>query len=312
MTASRPACWTAVVAAGVLALAASAARSVDIEPVAVAPGVYAVIGELGGRTYENEGLNANVGFIVTPDGVVVVDSGASYRSAKQLHAAIRRVTGQPVKWVINTGGQDHRWLGNGYFREQGAEIIAHVKAKADMAARGADQLAALAPVLKEKLDGTAAVLPTRTFDEGLALKPGGREVQVIHFAGGHTPGDSVVWLPGERVLFSGDLVYVDRLLGVIPVSSVKDWIASFEAMGKLAPKVIVPGHGAVTDLAQARRETYDYLVLLRTHMKRAVADFVDLQRAIDTLDQSRFAYLANYAELKGGNASRAYLEAESE
>lgn len=271
-----------------------------------------MIGELGGRTYENEGLNANVGFIVTEEGVVVVDSGATWQSARQLHAAIRRVTGKPVKWVINTGGQDHRWLGNGYFRDQGAEIIAHVKAKADMQARGADQLAALAPVLKEKLEGTWAVLPTRTFDDHLALRPGGREIRVIHFQGGHTPGDSVVWLPREGVLFSGDLVYVDRLLGVIPVSSVKRWIASFEAMEKLDPRVIVPGHGAVTDLAKARRDTYDYLVLLRAHVKKAVADFVDLQRAIDSLDQSAFARLANYDELKGGNASRAYLEAESE
>ncbi len=306
MTAARRAAALAV------ALAASSASALEINPVQVAPGVYAVIGELGGRTYANEGLNANVGFIVTDEGVVVVDSGATWQSARALHAAIRRITDQPVKWVINTGGQDHRWLGNGYFREQGAEIIAHVKAKADMAARGADQLAALAPVLKEKLDGTRAVLPTRTFDDRLALTPGGREIRVIHFGAAHTPGDSVVWLPRERVLFTGDVVYVDRLLGVIPVSSVKSWLTAFDAMAKLEPKTIVPGHGAVCDLAKARRDTYDYLVLLRTHMKKAVADFVDLQRAIDSLDQSAFARLANYDDLKGGNASRAYLEAEAE
>ncbi|HSO07821.1 MAG TPA: MBL fold metallo-hydrolase [Pelomicrobium sp.] len=294
------------------ALLALPAWALDISPVQVAPGVYAVIGELGGRTYENEGLNANVGFIVTDEGVVVVDSGASYQSARKLHEAIRRTTDRPVKWVINTGGQDHRWLGNGYFREQGAEIIAHAKAKADMEARGADQLAALAPVLKEKLDGTRAVLPTRTFTDRLVLAPGGREIQVIHFGAGHTPGDSVVWLPKERVLFTGDLVYVERLLGVIPVSSVKSWLAAFDAMAKLEPRTVVPGHGAVCDLGKARRDTYDYLVLLRTHMKKAVADFVDLQRAIDSLDQSAFARLANYDDLKGGNASRAYLEAEAE
>lgn len=296
----------------VLVMLAPAAWALEINPVQVAPGVYAVIGDLGGRTYENESLNANVGFIVSDDGVVVVDPGATYQSARKLHAAIRRVTDRPVKWVINTGGQDHRWLGNGYFREQGAEIIAHAKAKADMTARGADQLAALAPILKEKLEGTRPVLPTRTFPDRLSLKAGGREIQVIHLGSAHTPGDSVVWLPRERVLFSGDVVYVDRLLGVIPVSSVKRWIATFDAMAKLEPKTIVPGHGAVCDLAKARRDTYDYLVLLRTHMKKAAADFVDLQRAIGTLDQSAFARLQNYDELKGGNASRAYLEAETE
>jgi len=55
----------------------------------------------------------------------LIDSGATYRSARQVHEAVRKVTPQPVKWVINTGGQDHRWLGNAYFKEQGAEIIAH-------------------------------------------------------------------------------------------------------------------------------------------------------------------------------------------
>lgn len=299
----------ALLLAAVLALPAAA-----FEPVAqpVAPGVYAVIGEMGGRTYDNQGLNANFGFIVTDEGVVAVDSGASYQSARRLHAAIKKITDQPVRYVINTGSQDHRWLGNGYFKSIGAQIIAQRKARADMEARGADQLAVLQPVLKERLEGTEPVFPDRVFDDRLTLKLGGREIQLIHFHGGHTPGDSVVWLPREKLLFAGDLVYVDRLLGVIPISSVKNWTASFKAMEKLAPKTVVPGHGSVCDLTKARRETYDYLVLLRTHVKKAVADFVDLQRAIDTLDQSRFSYLANYEELKGSNASRAYLEAESE
>ncbi len=116
------------------------------------------------------------------------------------------------------------------------------------------------------------------------------------------------------MLFSGDLVYVDRLLGVIPVSNTKDWLASFEAMEKLAPKKIVPGHGQVwvCDLAKAKRETKDYLVLLRGHMKTAIDKGLDLQTAINTLDQSRFKHLLNYEALKGGNASRTYLEMEME
>ncbi|MDP1682510.1 MAG: MBL fold metallo-hydrolase [Burkholderiales bacterium] len=288
------------------------AAAVDLHFTEIAPGVHAFVGEMSGRTYENEGMNANVGFVVTKEGVVVIDSGSSYQVAKKMHEAIRRVTKQPVKYVINTGGQDHRWLGNGYFKEQGATIIAHKKAIDDMTARGVEHLAGLKRDLKERIDGTVVTLPDQSFDQEKTLKLGGTELRIIHYFGGHTPGDSVVWLPQSRVLFSGDLVYVDRMLGVIPVSNTKDWLASFEGLEKLAPKKIVPGHGKVCDLAKAKRDTKDYLALLRSHMKTALDKGLDLQRALDTLDQSRFKSLLNYESLKGGNASRTYLEMETE
>lgn len=291
---------------------AAATHAVSLTPVKVAPNIYAFIGEMGARTYENEGMNANAGFVVTREGVVVIDSGSSQRVAQQIHQAIRKVTQQPVKYVINTGGQDHRWLGNGYFKAQGAEIIVQRKAADDMAARGAEQLAGLAVDLKDRLAGTVAVSPSRLFDQEQVLRLGGTEIRILHFQGGHTPGDSVVWLPQSKVLFSGDLVYVDRLLGVVPVSNTKQWLASFEALEKLKPQRIVPGHGGVCDLAKAQRETKDYLVLLRTHMKAALDKGQDLQTAINTLDQSRFKNLLNYDGLKGVNASRTYLEMETE
>lgn len=294
-----------------LALFSHTAAALDMQFRAVAPGVYAYIGETGMRTYENEGMNANSGFIVTDAGVVVVDSGATWKVAEQIHAAIRRVTKQPVKYVVNTGSQDHRWLGNGYFKAQGAEIIAAQAAIDDMSARGALQLQGLAGELKDKVAGTEVVLPTRTFDTQEVLRLGGREIHLLYFHGGHTPGDSVVWLPKEHLLFSGDLVFVDRLLGVLPFSNATDWLASFGEMEKLNPRTIVPGHGAVCDLKKAQRESRDYLRHLVDHMKHAVDNMVGLQEAIDSLDQSPWAKLANYDLLKGGNASRVYLEMES-
>jgi glyoxylase-like metal-dependent hydrolase (beta-lactamase superfamily II) len=293
-----------------LLLCSPLATALDLTFKQVAPGIYASIGELGLRTYENEGMNGNVGFIVTEAGVVV-DNGSSYQVAQKIHAAIRQVTQQPVKYVINTGGQDHRWLGNGYFKAQGAEIIANTKAVTDMAARGDMQLSGLKGELKEKFAGTDMTLPTRTFDQELTLNLGGRDIRILHFKPAHTPGDSVVWLPKEGVLFSGDIVFVDRLLGVLPFSNTSGWLTSFEEIAKLQPKLIVPGHGEVCDLAKAKRETADYLRLLFDHMVKAVNQGKDLQVAIDSLDQSAFAKLPNYDLLKGGNANRVYLEAES-
>jgi len=296
----------------ILALLAAPAYAVQFSPVQVAPGIYAFIGETGMRTYENEGMNANAGFIVTKAGVVVVDSGSSYLVAKAMHHAIQKITQQPVKYVINTGGQDHRWLGNGYFKGMGAQIIASRKARTDIEERGAAELASLKPELREKLAGTQIVYPDRVFEREEKLNLGGEKIEILYFHGGHTPGDAVVWIPKSHTLFSGDLIFTDRLLGILPFSNSKDWLASVMEIEKLKPKVIIPGHGKVSDLTQARHDTKDYLLLLRNHMRKAYAAGSDLQTAIDTLDQSAFQHLQNYELLKGGNASRVYLEMETE
>jgi len=296
----------------IVCLAMGEAFALTLTPVKVAPDVYAFIGDTGMRTAANEGMNANAGFIVTGDGVVVIDSGPTWKVAKEIHRAVRTVTRQPVKIVVNTGGQDHRWLGNGYFKSIGTEIIAARPLLADMQARGEVQLEGLRKTLGNKAAGTQPVYPDRLFDQSETLRLGGKEIQLLYFRGGHTPGDSVVWLPKQSVLFAGDLIYVDRLLGVLPVSSATGWLASFEMMEKLKPMTIIPGHGQVSDLAKARRETGDYLRLLISHMRQAVDKGVALQEAIDSLDQSAFSHLINFDLLKGGNASRIYLEVEGQ
>lgn len=293
-------------------LAMGDAFALTLTPVKVAPDVYAFIGDAGMRTADNEGMNANTGFIVTSAGVVVIDSGPTWKVAKEIHRAIKTVTKQPVKIVVNTGGQDHRWLGNGYFKSIGAEIIAARPLLADMQARGEMQLEGLRQTLGKKVAGTQPVYPDRLFVQSETLRLGGQEIYLLYFRGGHTPGDSVVWLPKQNVLFAGDLVYVDRLLGVLPVSSATGWLASFDMMEKLKPKTIIPGHGQVCDLARARRETGDYLRLLISHMQQAMDKGIALQEAIDSLDQSAFSNLINFDLLKGGNASRVYLEVEGQ
>lgn len=155
--------------------------AVQFSPVQVSKNIYAFIGDTGMRSYENEGMNANAGFVVIKAGVVVVDSGSTYLVAKAMHEAIKKITQQPVKYVINTGGQDHRWLGNGYFKEIGAKIIASRKALTDMQERGAMELATLKPELREKLAGTQIVYPERLFDQTDSLKLGDEEIQILFF-----------------------------------------------------------------------------------------------------------------------------------
>lgn len=116
--------------AGTLALLTTALGHADGEatyqPTAesVTDSVYAIIGPTDARTYENHGMNANYGVIVTDEGVILIDSGPGAFSGPYIERAVAEVSDQPIRWVINIGVQDHRWLGNDYFQQQGAEVIA--------------------------------------------------------------------------------------------------------------------------------------------------------------------------------------------
>ena len=289
------------------------ANAVEVNFKPVAPNIYAFVGDTEGRTYENEALNANIGLVVTPNGAVLIDSGASFQGAKQIADAVKKVTPQAIKWVINTGGQDHRWLGNGYFKANGAEIMAHANAEADMKARGIEQLQANAPMLKDKMKGTEVVLPTRWLkDADTQLELGGVSITVVHRNGGHTPGDSMVWLPQSGVVFTGDVVYVDRILGLHPVSLTKTWLQSFAALEALQPKIVVPGHGNVTTLAQAQKDTGNLLKALRAHMGKAVEAGTDISAAFKAFDAAPFIHLKHVDTWLPQLASRTYLEMERE
>jgi glyoxylase-like metal-dependent hydrolase (beta-lactamase superfamily II) len=288
------------------------AGAVDVVFQPVADGVYAFIGDIEGRTYDNEGLNANIGLVVTPTGAVLIDSGSSYQVAAKIHEAVKKVTTQPLKLVINSGDQDHRWLGNGYFTGLGIETLAHADAQADMQARAGEQMEGL-KVLKERLDGTRPTLPSRFVKaQDTTIDMGGTVIELMHRQGGHTPGDTLVWLPQKNVLFSGDVVYVDRVLGLHPVSRTKTWLDSFAMIDQLKPQTIVPGHGNVTNLATAQAQTRDLLLTLRTHMKQAVNDGVDISAAVKSFNGKPFAHLKHAEVWLPQLANQTYLEMERE
>ncbi len=297
----------------VCALLAGPAVARDIVFLPVAEGVFAYIGDTGGRTYENDAINANLGLVITETGAVLIDSGASYHGAQKVAAAARKVTEQPIRWVINSGNQDQRWLGNGYFKEKGAEILAHVSGRAYMQDNGGQMLGRLRPILKDKLRGTVPTMPTRWL-EGPEnnLSFGTTAIRVLHRGGGHTPGDIILWLPSQQVAFAGDVVYVERMLGMNPASRTKPWLDSFAVLEELEPRIIIPGHGGPTTLAQAQKDTRDLLMALRQHMGKAVENMQDMDSAIKSFNPQPFQYLLHADVWLPQLANRTYLDIEKE
>ena len=280
----------------------------------VAENVYALIGPITGRTLENQALNANMGFVVTPAGVALIDSGASAQGAALIAARIAEVTDQPVRWVINTGSQDHRWLGNGYFAARGAEIIALARTAATQTTHAEAQLARLEGLLGEALDGTEPYpAPTPLHGDHHVLTLGGETFALHFYADAHWPGDIVVWLPRTQTLFTGDHVYVDRMLGVLPESNAGTWKQAYDRAMALGPERIVPGHGRVCDRDQADRDTGRYLEYLTQGVAEALADWQSLGETVEALDDaSAFMHLEHYASWHRTNINRTYLRMEAE
>lgn len=278
----------------------------------VTDNVYAIVGELGNRTPENLGNNATFGVVVTSEGVVVIDSGGTYKGAEEIHRLIKSITDVPISIVINTGGQDHRWLGNGYFKEQGAKLVASNKSVEDQKSRTQDQFIMLGNLVgDEGLKGTDAVYAEQTFDDKLVLELGGVKFEIFHTGQAHTPGDSFVWLPQKDVMFTGDIVYTERMLRVGSHSNAKSWINVYESMADYKPGHIVPGHGQATDLATANADTYDYLLFLRESVSAFIENGGDITD-ISSIDQSKFNRLFNHETLAGRNAQQVFTEIEWE
>lgn len=288
------------------------AADLILKPVKVAPNVYAVIGDFGSQTYENDALNSNYGFVVTPEGVVVINSGTSVRIAKALHESIKLVSSKPLKWVINTNGQNQNWLGNAYFSALKVPVIALKEAADLMNEAGDAQLGSIKLLLKDKAQGTTLSYPSEVFSTKREITLGGVTFSLISFGTAHTPGDIVVWMPQQKILFAGDIVFTERMAAILPIGNVGGWIKAFDSAMALGAKIIVPGHGKVTEVKQATRDTKDFLVATRASVKKTLDAGGSLQDAVEKTDQSQFKYLQGFDALSKRNINQVYTEMESE
>ena len=300
--------------AAVLAAYAFAAQANVLQPVKVADNIYALVGPLGQRDAANAGDNATFGAIVTPDGVILIDSGATKAGAELIETALKTITPKPVRWVINTGSQDHRWLGNATFAAQGAKIIALDSTVKVQQANAAKELQGLNMLLGETAAGTTPMSsPDPLPGDEAKLTLGGVDLELRRFGNGHFPGDAVVWLPKQRIAFSGDLVFADRMLGVLDNGSrVDQWAQTFKTFATtLKPEIIVPGHGKPCSLAQAQAQTGDYLDWLVREVKPAAQNMDDLDKTVQRVHAATpeaFRKLDNFEGIDKKNISRAYLE----
>ena len=231
----------------------------------VGPNVWAAISSRG----------ANTGFVIGDDGVVVIDTTAtvdaegdfSPEHGSQLLAAIRKLTNLPVKFVVNTHYHFDHVAANAAFVNAGAIVLGHRHVRdwihsENLRMFGND----IKPSHKRFID--ALLPPTATYDQSVNLYLGSREIRVRSFPG-HTGGDSIVLIPDARVVFAGDLFWLNMLPNMIDAST-KPWIASLETLATNAGYAFVPGHGDI-GTAQDVATFREYLVTLQKLVSEARA-----------------------------------------
>ncbi|MGV3571144.1 MAG: MBL fold metallo-hydrolase [Ramlibacter sp.] len=296
-----------LLAATLAAAQAEAPRPVAVQQ--VSPSAWYAEGAAAMGSPANRNFISNAGFIVTPAGVVVIDALGSPQLARELIAEIRRVAGKPVTHVVVTHYHADHVYGLQEFRRQGAKIIAHRAGReyllsATAAARLEVSRTELAPWIDA---ATQLVEADQWIDARTELDLGGTRIVLQPVGTAHTPEDLVVLLPGERVLFAGDIVFRGRLPFVGQADS-GQWIKALDVLLAMDAAVVVPGHGPMSTSAREDLElTRDYLTFLRQAMGRAAREMEPFEEAYARVDWSRFEHLPLFRAANRMNAYNTYL-----
>lgn len=302
--------------AALFALAASLAVHAlePLKPIRVTDNVYYVQGKPGVATAANQGFNSNAAFVVTRDGVVVIDALGTPALGEALIAAIRSVTRAALKRVILTHYHADHYYGAVAFRRSGIEIWAHRAARpyldsGEPERRREQRANELFPWVDENMP---IVLADRWIDDVTRFTMGGVRFEILHVGPAHSPEDVIVWLPQARVVFCGDIMFTGRIPFVGDADS-GQWLKRIEQLAALKPRYIVTGHGPMsTDPARDLTLTRDYLGYLRQAMGKAVEEFVPFEEAYATTDWSRFKSVPVFEPANRVNAYGTYLLMERE
>ncbi|MCV2371029.1 MBL fold metallo-hydrolase [Roseateles oligotrophus] len=281
----------------------------------VADRVWFVQGEAALGTPANRNFISNAGFIVTDAGVVVVDALGSPALADELLAEIRRVTDQPLRYVIVTHYHADHIYGLQAFKAAGATILAHRLGQEYLQSDAAQRrLQAsrqeLGPWVNEQTQLTGA--DRWLTDAETRLQLGGDEIVIRHAGPAHTAEDLLVQLPKSGVLFSGDLFFSGRIPFIGQADS-RAWIASLDRLIAYSPRLVIPGHGPVSvDPMHDLRLTRDYLLHLRKAMGEAARNLQPFEEAYAAADWSRFENLPLFKAANRMNAYNTYLLMEQQ
>lgn len=288
------------------------ARATPLKLVQVADGVYGFSGTHALMSRENAGAICNIAVIAGQEAVAVVDSGGSLAEAREIIAAIGKVSAKPVRYLINTHMHPDHIFGNAVFRDIGATIVGHRNLPLALAGRGEVYLARFRGLLGEALmQGVEIVPPTELVDDTVEIDLGNRKLELRAWKPAHTDNDLTVLDLQTGTLVAGDLVFS----GHVPTldGSLLGWMAQLDQLAAITAARVIPGHGPVPSpwpgVLDAERA---YFTVLLRDIRKSIADGEPISAAVKTAGQSERSRWQLFDEYNERNATVAFAEIEWE
>ena len=280
----------------------------NLKPVKVTKDVWCFLGKLEAPSKENGGFMSNSCYIKADNSYVLIDTGASFQFAKQAYEAMSKIEKLPVKLVINTHSHDDHWLGNNFYKETfNAKILGPSLINTQYSA---DSKTRMFEVIKaDAIKGTKIIKIDEIVNEVKNIKIGDKEITIIPVGTkAHTSEDLFVFMPNEKVLFSGDLVMNGR------ITSNRDGsvIGSIKALDMIKEKdwnYLVAGHGLDTSKT-AINEAVEYFTLLKQRVLEAIENETNGSEITKVVTMDEFKNKAMYQELNSKNVFDAFRELE--
>jgi cyclase len=192
--------------------------------------------------------SATCSFVITEEGVVMIDSCQSPLDSRKMLSAIKKVTDKPIIFLLDTETHgDH--TGNHFIFSPPATIINHEGAGAGMRKEynpNRPALAVQSAEMREAVKGAKMIAPHVEYKDRMTINLGNRTFELIYLKNVHSFADTAIWMPKERVLFAASAANVRRFINLRPSVVIPDVLASFKLMKSLDPEVVITGHGGVT------------------------------------------------------------------
>jgi glyoxylase-like metal-dependent hydrolase (beta-lactamase superfamily II) len=300
-----------ITAVGLIAASCASLSVCAAEPttITVAAGVYAVLGSGGEVSRENGGRTANAAFIVGPRGVVVVDTGASYRQGLDFIAAVERVTTRPIRLVILTHPGQEAVFGAAAFQARGIPVLAHRRAAALIAARCETCLGNLRAVLgDDAMAETRVIGPDRLIDSDQMIDVTGRRLRLIVPPWSSVPGAIAAYDESTSTLIAGTLVSINRIPDIRD-ADIDAWRHTLGTIASMRCRRLVPAYGPVGSCTDTRALTR-YFNALEGRVAAMLNEGVSLAALRDRIDLPEFASWDQYETMHPQNANRTYLRLE--
>jgi cyclase len=271
----------------------------EIKTVNVLKSVYTMI--------DSDGEDSNTTFIITTEGVIIIDTRPTPTEARKVLKEIRKLTDLPIVYTINTHYHGDHTFGNQVFKSS-KSIIAHKNVRDTLVKSGQGHLSLFKTFGLPGIDEVEVTPPNIVYEKGMEIWLGDYRLQLLYHGKGHTNGDTIIFIDQLRTVITGDLVF-NKKIPYMADAYIDEWIESLKYIQFLKNETVIPGHGPIGGRPTVIAMKH-YLLDLKEHVLEQLKDKKSLeetQKIVEPFLRKKYKDWKKLDWIKG-NIERAWLE----